>query len=249
VVGVVFIISVLNLALGFILALVLERPLVIYLPRRGRSRTADAADAPSRRASGDASRPRDLLLPRLPPPWRELIEATDDEFSSMIEAAVCVLSHLLSRYHEDMLDMDELARSAIAVNRRAALRDAVQDLIALNHQWMTQLSDVREQMEAGRDQWEGQAVEANELGEVLRDQPRIIKACLQGLEETDMIHDEGVEELVTGGIGGLMRLAHEFRTRLHAMKTAIARGKDSAGESDRDHVEAAEITGHDLPIG
>ena len=188
-------------------------------------------------------------MPRLPKPWRDLLEATDDEFHSLVEAAVRVLSHLLDRYHEDMLDMDELTYSAIAANQRSALNNAVQELMALNHQWVTQLSDVLDQMEERRDQWDGQAVEANCLGEVLRDQPRIIKACLQGLEETDIIHHEGVEELVAGGIGGLMRAAHEFRTRLHEVKTAIARGNDPVGEVDRERVEPAEITGHNLPIG
>ena len=62
-VGVVFMISVLNLVLGFILALVLERPLVVYLPRRRRPSMDDTAGALPRREAQRAPRARSAHAP------------------------------------------------------------------------------------------------------------------------------------------------------------------------------------------
>lgn len=218
-VGVVLIVSVLNLALGFALAWVLEHPLVVYLPRWQRAPRPDGTHR--RHFTAEETVAWEELLAKLPESWHDVLADSDDDCRSLVEAAVCALTLDWGRYYEDLLDIEDLARSAIAKNKRVALGDTVQELVARNDQWTSHLTETLETVQARPDEWGTDEVPAHQLLEVLREQSQTIQTCLQDFPDADIVQEPAAEELVSAGIGGLVRLAHALRERLGEIRATI----------------------------
>ncbi len=178
VVSLVFVVGMLNLVVGFALAIALERWFVLYLPtwRRDSSTAALAALTVERPLSRDPD--RDLLLGQVPDKWAAWLEQANTEFHSFVEASVHALRLEVSTYRNDLLDVEDLVRSAVATNDADAIRDAVEKLVALNEEWVVAQTDAARVMEEKREVLGAHAALGNQLTNLLVNQAQEIEEPL-----------------------------------------------------------------------
>jgi diguanylate cyclase len=233
VVSLVFVVGMLNLVVGFALAIALERQFVLYLPtwRRDTSasvRTELAEAPPAPRDPG-----RDLLLGQVPDKWAELLENANAEFHTFVEASVQVLKLEVGTYREDLLDLEDLVRSAVAKNNPDAIRDAVQELVALNDEWVVRQSDAMRVMDEKREDLGAYTSLGSQLECLLVKQAPAIKNHCEVITSCDPKSDEDAGAKIVQELGHLVRLAHELRDAIQHAMTAIVISEDRLETSDR----------------
>jgi diguanylate cyclase (GGDEF)-like protein len=223
VVSLVFVIGILNLVLGFALAIALEKSFVIYLPTF-RSRTTPApptSPAPTPIAPISTPPPAPVEPVKQEPPaavpvsvpdaWAKALEAANAEFRTFVEASAHVLRLEVGAYREDLLDIEDLIRSGIAKNNPDSVRDAVQELVTLNDEWVSRQVDAARVMSEKQDaaglhtKW-GIGLESR-----LRTQSTSIQDICARIASVDLANDEEGSGKIIEDLGHLVRLAHELR--------------------------------------
>jgi diguanylate cyclase (GGDEF)-like protein len=238
VVSLVFVIGMLNLVLGFALAVVLERRIVLYLPTWRRESVAPAPapvpvpDTLACESQLPRDPARDLVLGQVPDKWAAMLENANAEFRTFVEASVHVLKLEVGTYREDLLDIEDLVRSAIAKNNPDATHDAVQELVALNDEWVTRQTDAMGVMTEKRDELGAHIALEKQLEKRLIDQAHAIKDHCQSIVSFDPKADEDAGAKIVQELGQLVRLAHELRDAIQESMTAIVVHEDRLETAD-----------------
>jgi len=211
--SIVFVIGTVNLILGFALAVALERRIVVYLPRwRGRAA---------------ALMPHDLdVVDNVHDKWRWMLEQANAEFRTFTEASVHVLNLAVSTYRNDLLDIEDLVRSAIAKRNPEAIHDAVQELVALNAEWVTQQRNVVRMIGEKRAELGAYADLGDHLEAVLLEQSPAIEQVCQAISGIDAKSDEEAGEKIIRELTQLVRLIHTLRDSIAEVMLAICTRED-----------------------
>lgn len=248
-VSLVFVIGILNLVLGFALAVALEKSFVIYVPtfRSSASLTNTTRVPPASNPSPPRVEPVKPELPAaapvvVPDAWAKALEAANAEFRTFVEASAHVLRLEVGAYREDLLDIEDLIRSGIAKNNPDSVRDAVQELVTLNDEWVSRQVDAarimaEKQEEAGSHTRWGVGLENR-----LRAQSSTIQEVCARIASVDLVNDEEGSGKIIGDLGHLVRLAHELRDAIQEATVAIV-----LEEGRLDSIDRSQLT--DTPTG
>ncbi|MHB8969034.1 MAG: GGDEF domain-containing protein [Pirellulaceae bacterium] len=224
-VSLVFVIGILNLVVGFALAVALERRIVLYLPTWRRESVASGTDTPvSEPPPRDPA--RDLLLGQVPDKWAAMLENTNAEFRTFVEASVQVLKLEVGTYREDLLDLEDLVRSAVAKNNADATRDAIQELVALNDEWVTRQTEAMGVMAEKRDALGAYVALENQLEKRVVNQAPAIQEHCRNIASFDLKTDDEAGSKIVRELGQLVHLAHELRDAIQESMTTIVVHED-----------------------
>ncbi len=229
--SVVFVIGMVNLVLGFALAVALERRVVVYLPR-WRDRAASLVpEDPDADALPHAV--PDVVVEHVPDKWRRMLEQANAEFRTFTEASVHILNLEVSTYRNDLLDIEDLVRSAIAKQNPEAIHDAVQELVALNAEWVTRQRDAVRVIVEKRAELGAYADLGNHLEAVLLEQSPAIEKLCQEISAIDAKSDEEAGEKIIRELTQLVRLTHVLRDSIAEAMVAIWAREDRLESVDR----------------
>ena len=228
---VVFIIGVLNLVLGFGLAILLERQIVVPVPLP-RFQPAPGSDdvlfeIPALPAVGDDIRKQ------LPRRWVELLNTMDLQCSTIIEATVEVLKLEVAGYREDLLDVEEQMRITIDGDDPDAASRALENLIALNDEWVTKQWDALKVVAEKRDDLGEYSEEGKRLESILLDQTSLIEDHCNAMKNLDVKTNASAADTITRCMGDLVRMAHELRDAMQEATLLIIRNEGRLLSSDR----------------
>lgn len=222
-VSLVFVIGVLNLVIGFALAVALEKTFVIYLPTWRRS---EPLTPPEPVPAVPDPEPVKIVVPppgpvSVPDAWAKTLADANAEFRTFVEASAHVLRLEVTGYREDLLDVEDLVRSGIAKNNPDSIRDAVQELVALNDEWITRQTDAARIMVELRDPAGLHAAWGTRLENRLISQPPVIQETCARIASVDLAQNEDGSVRIIEDLGNLVRLAHELRDEIQETATAI----------------------------
>ncbi len=217
--------------LGFALALMLERQITIPVPQLRSRGGADSDDVIFELPAAAVTLAE--VREELPARWLDLLENTGREFSTFVEASVEILKLEVDAYREDLLDIEDLVRSAIAKKNPDAMHAALRELVALNEEWgsteceaLTVLADQRHQLgEYG--------VIGKRLEGILLDQSTLIDDCCKSIVKLDLKHDEQAADKIITDLGNLVRMAHELRDAIREATLMIICNENQLETSDR----------------
>lgn len=242
VIPVVFIIGVLNLMLGFALAVVLERQVVVPYPVLQRFKERHDRDVIFELPIGQEPAALDEMREALPNRWIELLESSDMDFSTFFEASLEILKFEVNTYCEDLLDIEDLLRGEIEKRKPEAIQDAIRVLVALNEQWTHRQHEALEVMSTSRDRLGEYGPIGNELETVLLDQTTLIEAECRELSNLDVNNIEATTKATTRSIGQLVKMTHALRDRIKAATLSIICNEGRLVTADR-KLQRDEITG------
>ena len=195
VVSVVFVIGMFNLAVGFAVALVLERRVVVYLPS-------------FRSASGNAG---SIVSENFPPTWLEKLEEGNFEISTLIEASAHVIRLEVNIYLEQLLDVEDQIWKIVDQENDEELPDAAASLIAVNDDWLAKQADaIRVLKDQGEELGEYASKGAQIEKELARQMP-LLEKHLAALKGVDPTHGASVLEPIMREVSELVGLAHQLR--------------------------------------
>lgn len=228
-VSLVFVIGILNLILGFALAIALEKSFVIYLPTFRANAPPDGAGAVSPTPLPSSPSSVEPVQPELPPAapvsvpdaWAKTLEAANAEFRTFVEASAHVLRLEVGAYREDLLDIEDLIRSGIVKNNPDSVRDAVQELVTLNDEWVSRQIDAARVMAEKQDAAGSHTKWGVGLEHRLRTQSSAIQDICARIASVDLISDEEGSGKIIEDLGHLVRLAHELRDAIQEATVAI----------------------------
>lgn len=238
VISVVFIIGVLNLIMGFALAVLLERQISVPFPcLRDEPQDRDVVfEIPI-----SAPEPPDDVRDQLPHRWLEILAASNFSCSSCLDASAEVMRREVDAYREELLDIEDLARNAIAGQQNDALGNALQRLVALNEEWIERQNDALRVLSGSHDQLGQYAVLGHQLETILLDQTSLIQTECADLVSVDE-EDVAAYDSIIGSIGKLVDMMHELRDVLHSASLMTLCSEGWLDASDRP-IEQDELTG------
>jgi diguanylate cyclase (GGDEF)-like protein len=243
VVSVVFVIGVVNVLLGFGLAVLLE-----YLQARqlaARRAPASQAPAPSPRPNTPAmpatpATPATAAAPvakdvtsQLPGDWVETLDAEEVDVHSFVEASMQVLRLEVCRYREQLVDIEQRVRRCSQTGDTELLDRLLMELDSVNESWMVKQSKAADHLSGRRGEL-GEFEEAGgSLEDVLLDQAAQVETTCSNIKLLDFQSDVGVgcRRLLTE-ICRLTDLAHMLRDRMHDSLLTIMRAEDRIEEID-----------------
>jgi diguanylate cyclase (GGDEF)-like protein len=227
---VVFIIGVMNLVLGFALAVLLERQITVPLPMLREERPAEddvfewpVGERPPLGAASEA----------LPQRWLELLEVNHVHYRTFVEALVALLSLEADRYRDELQDVEVLVRTAMQRKKPEAIDDAVNVLVALNEDWLTRQEDVLRVMADNREQLQEHTELGNRLESLLLDQTTLIKQECSDLKSLDARDGDVVCKAIVNSIGELVNMAHQLRDSIDSAKLLILCQEERLEAADR----------------
>jgi diguanylate cyclase (GGDEF)-like protein len=153
----------------------------------------------------------DVAVEQVSHKWQAMLDQASAEFHTFTEALVHTLNLEVGAYRHDLLDVEDLVRSAIARQNPAAIEDAIRELVLLNEHWVERQREVVRVMAD-----KGAATGAypdleNHLEAVLLEQAPAIERICQELTASGWKGDEEAGARITRALGQLVRLAHELR--------------------------------------
>lgn len=229
-ISVVFVLAVLNLLLGFALAVVLERQVVVPVPwLRSPDHTSESEtifEIPVARVEESHD-----VREHLPERWLALLGDRAATFATLVEATVEVLRLDVGTYHGDLLDIEDLVRSAIAKGKPEAVRDAIQVLVALNEEWMDRQNDALKVLAAGEGMVGEHAAIRARMETMLTDQVGLIEECCAELLSVDVRHDTAAVA-ITESLGQLMSMGHRLRDAIAQATVEIVYRDGQLSETD-----------------
>jgi len=233
VISIVFMIAALNMVIGFLVAVRLERPVVVPLPAMSWpfGRRAGAATTGSDETAALAV-PRDVIVEQIPRRWIEMLDELGLQANSFVEASVLILKLEVNVYRDDLADREELIRRALEKHNKEAVRDAVEEMVALNREWEAKLREAVTLLSDRRGQLDGYEPTADRLENVLLDQVPLLEDCTARLSSVSVDSDEAYEVLING-ITETVDLAHDLRDTMQEALAMIMRTEDRLDEFDR----------------
>jgi diguanylate cyclase (GGDEF)-like protein len=235
VVSVVFAIGILNLAVGFALAVLLERPRVIYLPHlpaafaRRECRVGGAAAANELLAPEcpkEASQSACPVAEHVPATWWNRLKRGNVEVNTVVEASAHVLMWEVGGYCQKLQGMEESILGAVESGVHEAVPEAVRQLIALNEDWQTRQCEVVKVLTEQRDHLAPYAALSHTLeAELLRQTP-LVDTHNRHIAEVDLSQGEAVLEPVMREVARLFALAHSLRDLVHQTVIAVTRAEN-----------------------
>ncbi len=229
-ISVVFVIGMLNLVLGFALAVLLERQIVVPYPVFSRStRARDVVfELPANQPISAAE-----VHENMPKRWLDLLETNGIEFSTFVEASVEILKLEVDSYCDDLLDIEDLVRSSIRKHKREAIHDALQVLVALNEEWADHQNDALQAMASSRNSLGQYAAIGNQLESMLLDQTSLVQKQCRRLLGLDVSDADTASAAIISGIGHLVCMAHGLRDAIRNATLLIICNEGRLEETDR----------------
>jgi len=235
----VFFVAVLNLCLGYALAVYLAprlglstATLAIKLPWRlaratsapqVRSEATPAAPPPrpaSEKSASSTPPAADTTSSISPAPSTLLDEAKRGD--SFVEVSIHALTVDLSRYREELIRLDTRLRECLIAPDAAAVDECRGELKAANDDWLAKLAEVAGQLRDRHDTLGNSASLGASLEGMLLEQTAQIETIRDNIERLDFAADAtaGCRQFL-GEFGKLFDLAHPLRDRLHESSLAI----------------------------
>ena len=239
-ISVVFVIGVVNLLLGFALAVVLERQITVPIPTLQRSlQEPDVIfELPVQELQ-----PIEELRNTLPKRWLDLLDRSEVEFSTFVEAATEILRLEVDGYRNDLLDVEDLVHSTIEKEKPEALSDTIGVLVALNEEWVDRQKDALEVMSRRQDQLGEYASIGQTMESVLLDQTTMIQhECGELLRMKENCTADGVADAVIRSLEKMTAMVHQLRDQIRQASLMIIREEGRLQLSDRD-MQRDSITG------
>lgn len=209
VISVVFVVAVLNLLLGAALAMLLERQIVVPVPSLRPLPEPDDPETVLEIPVVPAEERVDVRS-QLPERWLKILDETDSAFTTLVEATVEVLQLDVQSYHGDLLDIEDLVRSAIRKKKPEAIRDAIQVLVALNEEWMDRQNEATQVLDEGKESLEKHDDIAARLKQLLSEQTALIEESCATLLSVD-VHRENADAEIIESLVCMTTMAHQLR--------------------------------------
>ncbi len=230
-IAVVFAIGMLNLVMGFALAILLERQITIPVPvlRANRAPAYDEVIYEIPAAAVTLDEVRD----ELPARWLDLLENSQQEFHTFVEASVEILKLEVDSYREDLLDIEDLVRSAIAKSNPDAVLAALQELVALNQEWVTRETEALGVLATRRNQLGEYRVIGSRFETLLLEQSSSIEGLCKALQKLDLKGDDQAAATIIADLGALVRMAHDLRDTIREATLMIICNEKRLDSSDR----------------
>jgi len=237
VVSVVFVIGVVNVLLGFGLAVLLEHL---------QARQLAARLAPTSKTPAQSPRPAAFATPapaaapvakdvtgQLPGEWVETLGAEEVDVNSFVEASMQVLRLEVCRYREQLVDIEQRVRRCAQTEDTELLDRLLTELDSVNQGWMVKQSKAADHLSGRRGEL-GEFEEAGgSLEDVLLDQAAQVETTCSNIKLLDFQSDVavGCRRLLTE-ICRLTDLAHMLRDRMHDSLLTIMRAEDRIEKVD-----------------
>jgi diguanylate cyclase len=250
VVAFVFVIGLLNLGLGFLVAVALTEPppwsrfrpawldklprIKIPWPARRQALAARttalpelaSGTAPSRETESEPAphKPVGYKLEELPCRWIEALGAEGIIPGSFLEAASHVMRLEVSQYREQLITAENRARASLAAADADALKVLCDDLAHFNQDWLTKQTEAASVLKRGAGGHGNYEKAAADLEQVLHDQAALIKECGETIAalhfRTEI--DTGCKRIFER-LFQLVDQAHALRDRLNDLLATVLR--------------------------
>jgi len=251
-----FTVGLLNLGLGFLLAVALTEPFPwsrfrpawvgnlprIKLPWPARRQPPAPAETPKPDASPNpvqSTLDEAEIIPPPPPPvgykleelprrWLDTLGAEGITPGSFLEAASHVMRLEVSQYREQLITAENRVRASLAAADEASLQQLCDDLVQFNQDWLAMQTEAGAVLKQGTGAHGDHERAAADLEQVLHDQAALIKDC-----DTTIAALHYRTEIETGckrvfeRLFQLMDQAHALRDRLNDLLATLLR--ESAG--------------------
>ncbi len=237
----IFIIAVLNLCLGYALAVYLAPRLGIAPPPAAQPRpvpqappiaappTAVPAAAPTPQPQPVAEEPAPQpALPPVPDPtpeipreWLDLLDETE-RGNSFVEASIHVLKLEVGRYRDQLIGIDTRIRRCLAAPEAAEIEQCLADLKQCNVDWLARQGEAAGHLRNRQGNLGEFSTMGASLEETLLEQTAQIETTCNNVEQLDFSADPAAacERLITE-MGKLLDMAHNLRDRMHESLLAI----------------------------
>jgi diguanylate cyclase (GGDEF)-like protein len=136
-------------------------------------------------------------------------------------------------YRNDLLDIEDLVRSAVAKQNPDAIRDAVQELVALNEEWVARQRDAVHIIAEKREELGAYSDLGNHLESLLLEQSKAIETLCKNITSLDPKNDEEAGEKIVCELTHLARLVHDLRDAIDSAMVDIMMREERIESSDR----------------
>ena len=228
----VFIVALLNLCLGYALAVYLAPRLGFALlapatSTKSSQPSRSAGLAPKVRPEADVPATQPSLpsavetTPDIPQEWLVLLDETEVGHS-FIEASMQVLELEVGRYRDELIRIDTRVRQCLVTPDGVAIDECLDDLKHGNANWLARQEEVACHLRARKDNLGEFSSMGESLEETLQEQAAQIETTCGNIEHLNFAGDPtaGCQWLI-GEIGNLLDMAHNLRDRMHDSLLAI----------------------------
>lgn len=233
-------ISILNLALGFGLAVALEAAprwlerRAQALQQRKQSRAAATVKPETPSAAQAPTGPAPTPVVELPNEWLNSLETEAVVATSFVEASVQVLRLEVGRYRERLLDIDARLRECAAGVSDESLMQIAAELVDVNRDWLTKQADAAGHLSQRRGSLGAFEEAGQELETTLLEQAAQIETTLSNLDSLDLTTDATLaQKKLSRELGRLVDLAHSLRDRMSESLLTIMVAEKKVGSFDR----------------
>lgn len=233
----VLIIGMLNVSLGFALAIYLEyltapeREIFIHPEVPVKEDDNDSSFGTSLLpSSSPVTKKLDELsledVEELPEAWLEVLDGAR-ETNSLVEAAAEVLRLEVGKYREQLVRLDTAIRDISASGDYSSLEERVQQIKELNEEWLETQTGALNHLTDRQDNLGDNAVVGAALEDVLLDQSAQIETTISNIKMLDPASDpEGSCTRLITESARLVDLAHALRDRMIDSVAVILRSED-----------------------
>lgn len=221
----VFVIGTLNIALGFALALGLERGLVLYVPTWGAGSVPPDATRGlvAARAEEDAppGQKPDGEGEEEPPGAARAPGAAAGE-SAQAEESLGALQRDVHRHIDTLLHLEDQIRGALDDPQPAAVHTCAEQLVAAGEEWLARQCAMVRTMADTREQWGPHADVERRLERMLLDQTPALESSGRALATLDPTDDVDAVARLLQDVIQRLRDAHQLRDGVQEALASLA---------------------------
>jgi diguanylate cyclase len=233
----VLIMSVVNICLGFALAVYLDGPAPEAVHAPSPLKKSKVSERATRQAVKYQPRPSGEEAPataEIPEQWLDVLKAENIVAGSFVEASVQVLRLEVGRYRDKLIDVDRRVRECSTAPTVEAIRELLEELRTVNEDWMEQQSEATSQLSGNSDELGDLEEKGSQLETVLMEQAAQIETTCNNIDLLDFDSDMevGCRRFITE-IRKLIDLAHNLRSQMHESLLAIMVAEKKLDSIDR----------------
>lgn len=220
--------SVVNLAWGYGLGVLLRRVLASVDAEETRGPVSQVSAAPPKpprpKTIVSAETPLEEVEEPIPEKWLDMLEEESIEAGSFVEASIQVLRLQVGKYREQLLRIDDRARTLLEDPEPSAVRQILGELAALNQDWLGQQREANDTLTSAKGSLGQFEKMGASLETILMDQAAQIETTCSNIDLLDFDTDlaKGCDRL-TVEIGRLVDLAHDLRDQMQESLVAVMR--------------------------
>lgn len=231
------IISVINVCLGFALAVYLEEPAQKHTLTKTPLKKKKPSKESAREEFEFQSRVHDgepITTEEIPQEWLSVLAEENIVAESFVEATVQVLRLEVGRYRDKLIDVDRRVRECSIVPSQEVIRDLLEELRTINNDWLLQQADAAGQLSGKSDSLGEFEERGTKLEDILMDQTAQIETTSSNIDLLDFDTDmqNGCSRLIIE-IRKLIDLAHGLRAQMYESLLSIMVAENRLETVDR----------------